>query len=615
MKIKDASMNKLRFNYTLTLKSTKSSKSTKSKQEHKESLESISLCNTRRFSLSPKKSRTQNISSEISKLEEELDSQEISLKIYEARKHVDENRDIAEAEIYEKYIEKLLNLLNTIDTSLGKSFSRGWRGYKNSIVRIKNHKETPRIEIEKIDTQENYTQFPEENTMALGNSVDIDKYIFSLHNVMKGINKMQLGSIIEKLDELSHNLKTVEVPSASSSPEVDEIDFTDTVKSIHTKLKAHVLNKKPKKTKIKIEKIDKTMQTVMKFEDFKVVENMKLLILERDKTISEINRKLRKKEDVEEMYLMKTKECEDLKKSIFEMKTTMCKHCKQKKEKLDESQLEIKNLQITANKTIVVEKELQTTKSKLEESLVVISSKNVKITKLTENLEELNKKVAEAKAQRAELEEKLAEEQKIREAMQKQLRKTNEQSFEIKQYSGSSALSTTLASKSGIIRNEIISENIGRGAIKAMKKYEQVGEDKIKQNNRSVSPFIKADLHMSKIGSLTPSEIAYEVLNNYSSPEGKKAGFIRERLLHKGSGIPVQDIKKSSKHQNIIMQALNLTKEEYLALSKKARLEIYEALYEHREKCGSDCEHLRRAMLIKQKDRGPLYPTKKYNIS
>lgn len=615
MKIKDSSMNHLRFNYTLTLKSTKSTKSTKSKAENKESLEYSSLCNTRRFSLSPKKSRTQHISTEISKLEDELDSQEISLKIYEARKHADENRDVAEAEIYEKYIEKLISLLTATDPSLGKSLSRGWRGYKNSVTRIKNHEETPRKETERKETQENATQIPEETSLILGDNVDIDKYIFSLHNVMKGINKMQLGNIIEKLDELGHNLKTVEVPSASSSPEVDEIDFTDTIKSIHTRLKAHVISRKPKKIKIQIEKLDKANQTVMKFDDFKGIENMKVLMGEKDKIISEINRKLRKKEDAEEMYAMKTKECEDLKKSIFEMKTTICKHCKQKKQKLDENQAEIKNLQITANKTIIVEKELQTTKTKLEESMVVISSKNTKITKLTENLEELNKKVVEAKAQRAELEEKLAEEQKIREAMQKQLRKTTEQSFEIKQYSGSSALSTSVASKSGNIKSEILTENISRGAIKATKRYEEISEDKIKQNNRSVSPFIKADISISKIGSLTPSEIAYEVLNNYSSPEGKKAGFIRERLLHKGNGMSVQDVKKSSKHQNIIMQALNLTKEEYLALSKRARLELYEALYEHREKCGSNCEHLRRAMLIKQKDRGQLFPTKKYNIS
>jgi hypothetical protein len=64
----------------------------------------------------------------------------------------------------------------------------------------------------------------------------------------------------------------------------------------------------------------------------------------------------------------------------------------------------------------------------------------------------------------------------------------------------------------------------------------------------------------------------------------------------------------------MIIDKLNITKEEYLGLSKKARLEIYEILLAHTKKCGPECEHLKRAMMIKYKDKGKLYPTKKYNI-
>ncbi|OMJ93457.1 hypothetical protein SteCoe_3577 [Stentor coeruleus] len=615
MKNKDISSNPLRINYTLTLKSTKSAKSTKStksKQDckEKEIIDSNSEPNTRRYSVSPKKSRTQLVISEITKLEEQLDSQEISLKIYEARKLHDNTRQNAEADIYEKYLDSVLLYISQTDNRLSKSLNRGWNGFKNSIKNIKNSKETNKKPVLVVETQDCAIQVNESQEYPPEDDIDIEKYINSLHNVMKRMNRMHLGKIMNKLHELSRNLRTVDIPSPSSTPEVEQLDFTDTIKSIHTKLKAHYKSKKPKLSKNNTQLSSKHTQTYMKLEDFKTIEHLKVIIIEKENHIAEISNKLRVKNDVEKILDIKVQECEELNKIILDMKTEACKQCDQKKNRIDETEAEIKKMKNMVNKTKDIEKELEGLKVKLQDSMSVINSKNFRIGVLNKEIEELMGRIEEVNREKCELEEKLEDEEKIKEMMEKIIKRNTEQNLEIKQYTGTSNVGVDKR-KMGYGKKN----NVGKTALKTIKILEKSLERSYREKNSSVSPFSKGDKGFGRFGSLTPSENLHETSGIFPSPDGKKNGLIRDKLLHKGVGNSVLDIKKSFRQENVIMQALNITKEEYLALSKRARMELYEALYEHREKCGADCEHLKRAMLIRQKDRGLLFPTKKYNIS
>jgi hypothetical protein len=65
------------------------------------------------------------MASEIARLEEELDSDEISLKIYEVRETNSEQQKRSELEVYKKYIEGMLNCLNLKNNRLGRSLLRG----------------------------------------------------------------------------------------------------------------------------------------------------------------------------------------------------------------------------------------------------------------------------------------------------------------------------------------------------------------------------------------------------------------------------------------------------------------------------------------------------------
>ena len=114
----------------------------------------------------------------------------------------------------------------------------------------------------------------------------------------------------------------------------------------------------------------------------------------------------------------------------------------------------------------------------------------------------------------------------------------------------------------------------------------------------------------SKISNTSP-----DIHDNYNS-DPKKSFLVRDSIRGAFTGRvgSAQRLTKKNKG-NTIMGALKMTKEEYLQLSKKARIELYECLYEHKEKCGSECEHLKRAMMIRYKDKGLLLPMKKYNIT
>lgn len=523
MKNKDFLVSPLRFNYSLVSKSTKS---TKFKKEYHESLESTSLCNTNRHTISPKKKNTELLTAEISRLEDELDSEEISLKIYEIRKLTDTSRNAAEAQIYENYIDKLLHCICQSDQRLGRSILRGWKGYKKTIKQSYDVVEIPITQSNIMETKDAEAQFPEDQALAPDLGLDIDKCIYSLHNVMKGINQMQLGRIISKLNDLSYELKPVDVPSLSSSPEIDVLDFTDTIKAIHTKLKAHINLKKPKKNKVPSEKVEKDTQTFLKIEDFKTIESMKIIITEKENIIAELSNKLRNKGQVEEMLIIKNREYDELKNMISDIKGKVCQQCKYKKKKLDENQAEIKALQNNAVKGVNVEKELETTKNKLHEYLNIITTKNLKIGKLTEDLEDLSKRIAESKAQRCELEEKLSEEEKIKEAMQRKLMKSPEKTFEMREYFGGTGFGVKGTEKNTGVMDFSELEGDGKSNTKILKIFEKI-VDKNLDKNKSISPIDREWEFRNR----TPSVVNRENCVSRPSPLSKKRIFIRERLI------------------------------------------------------------------------------------
>ena len=104
------------------------------------------------------------------------------------------------------------------------------------------------------------------------------------------MNHLHVEKIINKLDDLKNNLKPIDIPSSNSSLDLETLDFTDTLKSIHNRLKA---NMRPKKKEPEIKTIPKafstkTCQTLLKYDDLKTLENLKIIIIDKDSIIIDL---------------------------------------------------------------------------------------------------------------------------------------------------------------------------------------------------------------------------------------------------------------------------------------------------------------------------------------
>ena len=515
--------------------------------------------------------------------------------------------------IYEKYIDRLLQCLNKTNDHLGRSLLRGWKGYKKSMQ--KYIKLSVKEESIKRNQKEIGVQCVVDEAIEPPQNPDIDIYLNSLHRVIKGMNHMHIGKIINKLDDLTRNLKTVDVPSPSTSPEVETLDFTDTMKSIHTKLKASIKHKKKESGKKILIKtfVNKESQTLLKHEEIKIMESMKIIIVDKDTVINDLHGKLRKKDEDEEALNRKVRECEEMKNTIQDLQASSCLQCKAKKEKIEADMVEIRNLQVSVYKSIGVEKELEITKTKLKETTNYVTVQNSKIIELEDNIDDLNKRIEEVKAQREALVRKLNKEYSLRESVESQLADEMNQCKFLKKVieQASSPQKSKLESSPQKSKLESSPEKPKKNTNKIDIEY--LSQTKVPSFNLSKN--ITKTPQAQKIFDSKISNTSPDIHDNYNS-DPKKSFLVRDSIRGAFTGRvgSAQRLTKKNKG-NTIMGALKMTKEEYLQLSKKARIELYECLYEHKEKCGSECEHLKRAMMIRYKDKGLLLPMKKYNIT
>jgi hypothetical protein len=422
----------LKLNYTLKSKSSKSTKSTKSKKYFIYSIDAQidtqREINTNRLSLSPKKSKISIKTSEIAKLEEELDSDEISLKIYEIKELNNEKQADAEINIYGKYIENVIQCINNENNRLGRSLLRGWKGYQKALNIYKSVAKVPENK-NTIKLKDFCAQFSG-SVLAHDSESQYQMYLNSLHNLIKGASHMNLNQIISKLKELDKNLQTVEVPSLSSTPEIPDLDFTDTIKVIHTKLKANVMSKLEKPEPKSLQ--DTFTQTSLKSTEVRTIDNIKLITSQKDVIISELYDKITKYQEIEILYQNKLKQSEEQKTFINEYLVLACPDCKLKIKNIDANKEEIISMQKSNLRFANTEIELEKTKGQLKDTFHVIYDKDVKIRDLSSNVNELTKEVTENKLQTSILIAELEKEQKLKIQLEEMLKQEIETSKKIK---------------------------------------------------------------------------------------------------------------------------------------------------------------------------------------
>ena len=624
------SPNKLRVNYTLGSKSSKLvniNKKTKIKtaETTKDSL-------TYRTSVTPIRESSKNTSCLLAKLQEELDSEEISIQISKFKELPEGKRLESECLVYEQYLENLIAVVFKSDLGLGNSLLRGWKGYKGCMRKKIERFGSGGIRKIVLDLRDKGCQVSEEMLMR-SNEQEIERYIGSLHRVIKGMGQMQMDKIIGKLTELSFNMRPIDLPELSEAGEVNEIDFTDTIKSIYTKLKTrtrqteNLQNESIKKAKSAF------TQTYLSLEDFRTGEVYKVLLLEKEKKIESLELKQKRLEEIEELLRSKSKECEELRKKYIDIKVSSCSQCKNKRELLENSNSQMRNLKISIEKGFSVEKELEIVKAKLVESNQVITNNAKTIIDLTQSLDHLSIKLQENLLSKKQLEDQIKVSEKgVTESMLK-LEQSEKKRAEVElKLINELALISTLKNKLKNVSNEN-SQLRKEKARTTTQKFSNI-------NNKTEDTRTRGRLHTTtnQIESEEPASSSHSpekkrllIRNEYSqmpskifeeSEEPKNEAFAVPEvhevpINHSPTDQKLNQIKvnKIISKKKTIIQWLSITKQEYLMLSKKARLELFECLYEHKERCGAECEHLKRAMLIRARDKGLIFPTKKYNIS
>jgi hypothetical protein len=552
------SPSKLRLNYTLGCKSSKSTKSTKSKQISMQTSETPLDSQTRRISLSPKKSSQVFLISKIAKLEEELDEDEINLKLNEVQTGSSVIKSKSEQEIYSKYLEKMIQKTSKLNPSLARCLERGWKGFKRSLIQPSSTPEAVIVPVTVKPEVKTFSSQVSEELLVERAEEEIEFYINHLHRAITRISQMQMEGLIIKLHELAFSLRPVDIPSASQTPEVEDFDLQETFRNITSKIQERFLPKKKQEGgEVKIVNMQKATQTWMKADDLRIVDTYKANLSDKDFLIADLNLQIKRKEEIEEVLRRREREIDDLKRDFLKLRYEDCPSCAAKKKQLEKYNSQLKELQMTVNKGLGIEKELDETKRELVESVNHISFYQKKIKDLTDNLQDVTAKYEEARAQREKIQKMLNQEESLRKNIENQIQNQAFKSSSAKKVPG------LLSSAENELEN---SENPST-------------------LNRTLKDFL-----IKKSSSLSPD---------------KKRMIPKEKLTEK--------MKTKSKRETIMM-ILGISKEEYLSLSKKARLEIFLALLQHTKRCGADCEHLRRAMMIRYKDKGPLFPTKKYNI-
>jgi hypothetical protein len=597
------SPSKLRLSYHISHKSTRF----KATSNRKESFETGK--NLHRYSITPNRSKTFNLSSQITKLQEELDSEELALKLKEFKNCSEEEKNEGEKQVYKTFIENFIKvILQDPETAvIAKALRRGWKGFLKTSENLSKLNQKPAKIKKKVIKSDNFTQTFEET--ILEEDKDLTLYINSLHNLAKNLNQMQTSKIIEKLRQLNNHLKPVDIPSPSRTPEVFEFDLTDTVKVIHTKLKARF----KASSKVEVPEVltqDSAVQTFVRLDDFKLIEGFRQTLEEKENIILELMTRARKLQETEDLLKNRSKELEDIRSQLVQVKSEGCAYCKVKREQLETTGSQIRQLQMTVNKGLGVERELEITKKKLTDSLTVISQNNSKISSLTQNVQILSVKVQETRAQKEALEKKLTEEEKLRENVEIQLKKEIEVNYELKK--------NTVQSKKQ--RNEV--ETVFFSSQESSAPSQSTTPINKLQPNKSSS---RSPLFPPSNQSITPDRrqfLSFKSEERTQIPEIDSESpkttqksfqtFQNIKIFH-----PTKEGENFSKitKKHWIMKHLKINKQEYLSLTKQERLEIFQALFEHKEKCGSDCEHLKRAMQIRFRNKNPLFPTKKYNIS
>lgn len=572
----------------------------------------------------PKKSYNVSVYREITRLEEELDCYEINQNNYSYKEIFDEKQKEKDLKTYEKFFEGIIYCIGQIDMRISKCLCRGWNSYQR-VVNTKIRKESNISTISEvlIKVKKDAAVQVDDIFAFISKDEDFDNYISILNSLTTRIGNMNHNKVVKALRKLLVSLKPIDIPNHSSM-NLPSKSKAESFRDLTIKNSDHLnKNSMPAKVgKLGNLHISKVTQTGLTSKDIDSYEYLKVLVKEKDTVINTMNEKLEKLIIYEKALNALQEDSNDHKARPLELLKTPYKEWKdQEIQKGKRESLLNKTAEVDekSNKIIInasPDTELKKTKSRLRGSSIEINKTDNYTNEQSENIDNQTKKVKNLISQREALEKKLSEEQAKTLLLEEELEKTLKNKSQLKtalkdlkESEKSNSKSPSTSPKSKIIHRNISSKE----------KFTEPNESydlnytTEKLRHRLPEGYFKNKLLLNDISPKITTQDSHESFTINTSRN------IKPRLSGYHVNSSVNYMSHNNKYSNetrqdMIMRILNLTQIEYLGLSKKARLEIFEVLLNHKGRCGTECEHLKRAMMIRYRDKGTLYPTKKLNI-
>ncbi|OMJ75296.1 hypothetical protein SteCoe_25614 [Stentor coeruleus] len=560
----------------------------------------------------PKKISNTALYKEISRLEEELDYFEIGQNNFSTKDFPDKKQKQKELKLYARFLDGIIYSIGQVDSRICKCLNRGWTSYQRALNK-KVRKNSP--ECVPMTTDKNDVAVQSDEIFDIGSQdMDLDNYIDILNSLILRVNNMNHRKVINSLQKLLSSLKPIDIPNISDisnlPKQLFEAPKVTTQKSLQI---SNDLSTSISKNKLGSLQMTRVVQTELTVKDFSSWDYLKILVRDRDKEITKLTEKIHKLEKIEKEFNAQKKEIFENKLTMQEIAKNNCRECEEKAKKLAEKIEEIKELKQAMAKNENNNIELEKTRDKLRESFIILNKKDEKIKEINENLDELKKKVEQFSSEQENFERKSTyDDIRMHKNEWKAHPKMNS-SIKIKPHikdinNNNREVHSTSPNinHSGNIKNAKVHRQYFSNSKSSQEREEKHGH---KTPDGLILSKYSNDITINALNS--EIDLSFSI-NNSDSPYPQLA---EKQQNHSLNHIIHNKLKsnKSTKYREI-MKKLNITKAEYLVLSKQARKEIYQILLLHTKKCGSECEHLKRAMMIRYKDKGLLYPTKKYTI-
>lgn len=559
------------------------------------------LLNARSF-LKPQKTSTFLMFQELKRLEEEFDLKNSTFNFKYSGDYENELSKNAEIKIAERFLEEIISCLQFFEKRIGKVINKAWNTYliaTNKGVKKKADEGPFEKSIEKVLSKDAEIQVVED--LSVLNNEEYLKYIWTLNKAIGRIDRMNHEKLVKKLSKLVDKLSEID-----SNVSFESEEFVFKLEEKKNVVAEPVLDSIPE-TKLEIPKKLRALPVILTSKETQTAsatdsissETLITLINERDRIIYQLRESINKLTKSEENWKSKLNGAESelisCKQTLKNLQDTTLNNIKDSESILQIERQNTEVLKKDLKKSEKIEFELVTTKQMLKESTNIIGKVNEKISKLNEEIEELHRKISLMQVEKKQLEEKFEEikfsrmnSQNFRKIEKSKSPTGNKQNF-FMDYSNSSKAKNN---ESRIISFSSYADKSGNETW-----------------SKSETP-INAEKSYFKQKAPTPKN---DSIHRATSLERPKSRIIRE-MFEELSSVNEKQLRSKILRKNNIFTILKIPKEEFLSYSKLVRMELFECLYEHKSKCGPFCEHLKRAEMIRSRERGKLYPLKKCNL-